>query len=56
MDILFLRSDMRWLSVMRESGKGVVATPGVLAKGILRLLPGLVGLSHLDPTSEQAKR
>ena len=53
MDILFLRSDMRWLSEIRKSGKGVVTMPGVLAKGILRLLPGLVGLSQRDPTLQQ---
>ena len=47
---------MRWLSEVRKSGKGVVAMPGVLAKGILRLLPGLLGLSQRDPASQQAKK
>ena len=47
---------MRWLSGIRTSVKGVVAMPGVAAKGILRLLPGLVGLSQRDPTSQQAKQ
>ena len=46
---------MRWLSEIRKSGKGVVAIPGVLDNGILRLLPGLVGLLQRDPTSQQAK-
>ena len=52
-DSLLFRLDIRWLPDLPSSGRGVIPETGVLARGILRLLPGLRGLSHLGAATQK---